>query len=194
MTLSIRSFVRAGVGAIAITAFDLRVQRYRGEPDLTWIESEGAFSAGPTTSYIDDRHYNVIATVKAGNGLTEDIHEFELTPKGTALILAYNTTATTHVNSDGNIIVQTIWNGATEVARWEVLESPEGRFRNALRTVASAEWYGQFDEPNPPASPDNRSKRSATRRSSRCERTQPLSRKGQVGHLRGDSRRLFALR
>jgi hypothetical protein len=67
------------------------VQRYRGEPVLTWIESEGAFSTGPTTSYIADRHYNVIATVKAGNGLTEDIHEFELTPEGTALILAYHT-------------------------------------------------------------------------------------------------------
>ncbi|HSY24552.1 MAG TPA: arylsulfotransferase family protein [Polyangiaceae bacterium] len=77
--------------ASGITAYDLRVQRYRGEPVLTWIESEGAFSTGPTTSYIADRHYNVIATVKAGNGLTEDIHEFELTPEGTALILAYNT-------------------------------------------------------------------------------------------------------
>src|SRR5580693_6423039 len=35
-----------------VTAFDLRVQRYQGEPVLTWIESEGAFSTGPTTSYI----------------------------------------------------------------------------------------------------------------------------------------------
>jgi hypothetical protein len=74
-----------------VTAFDLRVQRYHHEPVLTWIESQGAFSTGPTTSYIADRHYNVIATVSAGNGLTEDIHEFQLTREGTALILAYNT-------------------------------------------------------------------------------------------------------
>jgi hypothetical protein len=74
-----------------VTAFDLRVQRYQHEPVLTWIESKGAFSTGPTTSYIADRHYNVIATVSAGNSLTEDIHEFHLTREGTALILVYRT-------------------------------------------------------------------------------------------------------
>ena len=73
------------------TAYDFRVQEYRREPVLTWIESQGAFSTGPTTSYIADRHYHVIATVTAGNGLTEDIHEFHLTRQGTALVAAYNT-------------------------------------------------------------------------------------------------------
>jgi hypothetical protein len=74
-------------------AFDLRVQRYHREPVLTWIQSQGAFSTGPTTNYIADRHYHVIATVQAGNGLTADIHEFHLTREGTALILAYHTVA-----------------------------------------------------------------------------------------------------
>ncbi len=80
-------------GALASgeTAFDLRVQRYHGEPVLTWIQSLGAFSTGPTTDYIADRHYHVIATVSAGNGLTADIHEFHLTREGTALITAYRT-------------------------------------------------------------------------------------------------------
>jgi Arylsulfotransferase (ASST) len=73
------------------SAFDLRVQRYHGEPVLTWIQSKGAFSTGPTTDYIADRHYNVIANVTAGNGLTADIHEFFLTREGTALIPIYNT-------------------------------------------------------------------------------------------------------
>ena len=73
------------------TAFDLRVQRYRGEPVLTWIQSQGAFSTGPTTGYIADRHYRVIATVSAGNGLTADIHELFLTREGTALIPIYRT-------------------------------------------------------------------------------------------------------
>jgi hypothetical protein len=77
--------------ATGLSAFDLRVQRYQHEPVITWIESKGAFSTGPTTSYIADRHYNVIATVSAGNGLTEDIHEFHLTREGTALLLAYHT-------------------------------------------------------------------------------------------------------
>jgi hypothetical protein len=73
------------------TAYDLRVQEYKHEPVLTWIQSQGAFSTGPTTDYIADRHYNVIATVQAGNGLTADIHEFFLTHEGTALITIYNT-------------------------------------------------------------------------------------------------------
>jgi hypothetical protein len=73
------------------TSYDLRVQEYRHEPVLTWIQSQGAFSTGPTTDYVVDRHYNVIATVSAGNGLTADIHEFFLTREGTALITIYNT-------------------------------------------------------------------------------------------------------
>ena len=75
------------------TAYDFRVQSYHGEAVITWIESQGAFSTGPTTDYIADSHYHVIATVQAGNGLTADIHEFHLTPRGTALITAYNTVA-----------------------------------------------------------------------------------------------------
>ena len=72
-------------------AFDFRVQEWRGEPVITWIESKGQFSTGPTTDYIADRHYHVLATVNAGNGLIADIHEFHLTPWGTALISAYST-------------------------------------------------------------------------------------------------------
>src|SRR5579863_5708427 len=65
-------------------AYDLRVQVYRHEPVLTWIQSKGVFSTGPTTDYIADRHYHVIATVNAGHGLIADTHEFRLTPEGTA--------------------------------------------------------------------------------------------------------------
>ncbi|HVW29762.1 MAG TPA: arylsulfotransferase family protein [Polyangiaceae bacterium] len=73
------------------SATDFRVQRYRGEKVLTWIESQGQFSTGPTTDYIADSHYNVIATVNAGSGLTLDIHEFKLTRENTALVTIYNT-------------------------------------------------------------------------------------------------------
>jgi hypothetical protein len=72
----------AGIGAT-----DLRVQSYHGAPVITWIQSAGQFSTGATTDYIADQHYNVIATVNAGNGLIADVHEFHLTPQGTALTL-----------------------------------------------------------------------------------------------------------
>src|SRR5205085_4496122 len=42
-----------------------------------------------TVDYIVDRSYKVIATVRAGNGLNADQHEFKLTPHGTALIVIY---------------------------------------------------------------------------------------------------------
>lgn len=74
-----------------LSATDFRVQEYRGEPVLTWIQSAGSFSTGPTSDLIADRHYHVIATVTAGNGLIADIHEFRLTREGTALITVYRT-------------------------------------------------------------------------------------------------------
>jgi hypothetical protein len=74
-----------------IGATDFRVQPYRGRPVLTWIQSAGGFSTGPTTDYIADRHYNVIASVQAGNGYIADTHEFRLTAEGTALISVYHT-------------------------------------------------------------------------------------------------------
>lgn len=74
-----------------IGATDFRVQTYRGEPVLTWIQSAGGFSTGPTTDYIADRHYHTIASVTAGNGLIADTHEFRLTREGTALISVYRT-------------------------------------------------------------------------------------------------------
>ena len=77
--------------AQGLGATDFRVQRYRGESVLTWIQSAGGFSRGPTVDIIADRHYRTIATVSAGNGLIADTHEFRLTDEGTALITIYNT-------------------------------------------------------------------------------------------------------
>lgn len=72
-------------------AADLRVQTYQGQPVLTWAEGPGFqyLVPGSNTDYICDTHYNVIATVQAGNGLNADEHEFQLTAEGTALITAY---------------------------------------------------------------------------------------------------------
>jgi Arylsulfotransferase (ASST) len=72
------------------TPLNFAVQEYRGQPVLTW--SAGYVnSVGITygTSYIADSSYRVIATVKAGNGAQTDLHEFNLTPQGTALITAH---------------------------------------------------------------------------------------------------------
>ncbi|GAA0318817.1 arylsulfotransferase family protein [Actinoallomurus spadix] len=70
---------------------DLRVQRYRGRPVLTWLQgalADGVLSyrsgfAYDGTGYIADTHYRVIATVRH----VADPHELQLTPRNTVLLI-----------------------------------------------------------------------------------------------------------
>lgn len=70
-------------------AADFRVQTYQGEPVLTWYEGTSDDGYGSGEFVIADTSYREIARVAAGNGLAGDLHEFQLTEAGTALILAY---------------------------------------------------------------------------------------------------------
>jgi hypothetical protein len=74
-------------------ATDFRVQTYKGNPVLTWMQSAnyGAINPSEATGYILDASYNLVATVVAGNGYNADQHEFQLTPDNTALIVIYKT-------------------------------------------------------------------------------------------------------
>ena len=71
----------------AVTGF--RVQRYRGQPVLTWWQGRTRYGHGMGEYVILDRHYREIARVRAGNGYMGDHHEFELTPRGTAYMSVY---------------------------------------------------------------------------------------------------------
>jgi Arylsulfotransferase (ASST) len=71
------------------TIMDFNVQSYQGKPVLTWWRGGVGGTFGRGTCYIADSSYTVIATVKAGHGLEADLHEFNLTDQGTALITAY---------------------------------------------------------------------------------------------------------
>jgi hypothetical protein len=68
---------------------DFRVQQYRGKPVLTWWQGYLGAGVGVGEDVIEDSSYRRIATVRAANGLAADLHEFRLTPQGTALITAY---------------------------------------------------------------------------------------------------------
>ena len=72
-------------------AADFRVQQYEGRSVLTWwqdpLRAGGRDSAG---GVIADSSYATIAVVRAGNGYQPDLHEFRLTPLGTALITVYD--------------------------------------------------------------------------------------------------------
>ncbi|MCX7521756.1 arylsulfotransferase family protein [Microbacterium sp. STN6] len=70
---------------------DLRVQRFEGEPVLTYWSGKSVAYHGEGSGTILDTSYRPVATVNAGNGLKADLHEFNLTDRGTALITAYGT-------------------------------------------------------------------------------------------------------
>jgi Arylsulfotransferase (ASST) len=71
---------------------DLSVQTYRGKPVLTWYEGSvtlpGGYGQGEFV--IADEHYREIARVRAGNGYAADLHDFEITPQGSALFTIYS--------------------------------------------------------------------------------------------------------
>jgi hypothetical protein len=72
-------------------ATNLRVQEYAGKPVLTWWQGDiSVHGFGMGEDVIVDSAYSEIAHVRAQNGLQADLHEFQLTPQGTALITAYD--------------------------------------------------------------------------------------------------------
>jgi len=70
-------------------AFDLKVQRYRGAPVLTWWQGQVVEGHGQGVDVIESARYIPIATVRAGNGLYADLHDFEITSQGTAWLVAF---------------------------------------------------------------------------------------------------------
>jgi hypothetical protein len=72
-------------------ATNFRVQEYLGKPVLTWWQGDiSVHGFGLGEGEIADQSYTDIARVRAGNGQRADLHEFQLTPQGTALVTAYD--------------------------------------------------------------------------------------------------------
>ncbi|MGA8355012.1 MAG: arylsulfotransferase family protein [Solirubrobacteraceae bacterium] len=133
----------------AQTASDFRVQRYDGRPVLTWWQGTGLGGISNGTDYIYNDHFQQIATVNAGNGLSADGHEFLITPWNTALILSY-TTATANLTSIGGPADQTVINGVVQeidIATGKVLfqwnsadHVPYSQSEQPLPASASTPW------------------------------------------------------
>lgn len=82
------------------SAFNLDVQSYRGTPALTWWQGAVASAHGYGTGEIGDDAFHSVQAIHAGHGLQTDLHDLQLTSRGTALITAYET-ATTDLSSIG---------------------------------------------------------------------------------------------
>jgi hypothetical protein len=70
--------------------FDFQTQTYRAQPVLTWWQGytrRAGFGLGEDLIY--DTSYHLVSTVHAADGLSADVHEFQITPQGTALVTAY---------------------------------------------------------------------------------------------------------
>lgn len=87
-------------GTPVLRAMNLRVQKYRGKPVLTWFEGHVVSGHGQGHYVIADTSYRQIATVQAAHGLTGDLHEFFITAAGTAIFSVYGT-ATANLTSVG---------------------------------------------------------------------------------------------
>ncbi len=130
-------------------ASDFRTQSYLGQPVLTWWQGTGLGGLSSGTDYIYNDHYQQIATVNAGNGLSADGHEFLITPWNTALILSY-TTATANLTSIGGPADQTVIDGVVQeidIATGQVLfqwnsadHVPYSQSEQPLPASASTPW------------------------------------------------------
>jgi hypothetical protein len=72
-----------------LSAFDFRTQKYENRDVLTWWQGEVLKGEGFGYGVIYDDHYRFLKTVHAGNGYSADLHEFLITPRNTALVIAY---------------------------------------------------------------------------------------------------------
>ncbi|MGH8981013.1 MAG: arylsulfotransferase family protein [Acidimicrobiales bacterium] len=68
----------------AEVANNFRVSRYKGRPVLTWWQ--GQVGHGASRYVVVDDRYRQIESLRAGNGLRGDEHEFVIAPDDTALV------------------------------------------------------------------------------------------------------------
>ena len=140
-------------------AADLQVQRYQGRHVLTWWQGYSGAGVGAGEDVIEDASYHQVAVVHAANGLGADLHEFRLTPQGTALITAYYPVywnATDVHLSDRQVVLDSVvqeidiktglllfqWDSLDHVSLTDTYEPPCSR--RARRTTTSTSTRSSF--------------------------------------------------
>jgi hypothetical protein len=82
--------LRGKVGQLS--ANDFHVATYQGKPVLVWWQGFLTPEATGSGSWvIANEHYQRIATVRAPKGYSTDLHAFQITPQGTAYLIAGRT-------------------------------------------------------------------------------------------------------
>jgi len=71
---------------------DFQCQSYQGKPVLSWFQGKVVRGGhGEGVGIVANNSYETIATIHAHNGLMVDLHDFVITPRGTALVTAFQT-------------------------------------------------------------------------------------------------------
>jgi hypothetical protein len=127
-----------------LTIMNFRVGIYRGEPVLTWWEGSTEHGLGKGEHVILDRSYREIARFRSGNHRPSDLHEFLLTPHGTALVTAWEI-ETADLSSLGGPVRGPVVGGVAQE-----LELPSGRVLFEWRSfehVALSESHAGVGQP-----------------------------------------------
>ena len=120
------------------SARDFKVQRYRGRLVLTWWEGRVLAGHGVGEYVIFDDSYREMARVRAGNGYQGDLHEFLITPQGTALLTTYNPVPA-NLSALGGPKYGAVWDG---IAQEVDIETGEVIFEwHSLEHVGIEESY-----------------------------------------------------
>jgi len=67
---------------------DFKVQRLHGKPVLTWWEGKDVNGLGDGEWVVLDTSYRLVARFGAARGLQGDLHDFQISPQSTALVLS----------------------------------------------------------------------------------------------------------
>jgi len=104
---------------------DFKVQQLRGRPVLTWWEGKSRHGLGEGEWVVVDSAYRVVARVRGAHGLAADLHDFQLTPRGTGLGLANELVPWRHGQLVGGVLQE--------------LELPSGRLLHEWQSVQHVE-------------------------------------------------------
>jgi hypothetical protein len=107
------------------TVTDFKVQQLHGKPVLTWWEGKSQQGVGAGEWVVVDSAYREIARIRAAGGLAADLHDFQLTRRGTALGLANELVPWRHGQLLGGVVQE--------------LELPSGRLLHEWRSVEHVE-------------------------------------------------------
>ncbi|MEY9845927.1 hypothetical protein ABH940_003010 [Streptacidiphilus sp. BW17] len=130
-------------------AADFRKQTYQGRPVLTWWQGTGLGGLTQGVDYVYNDRYQKVAEVRAGNGYSTDGHEFQITPRGTALILAYKE-ATADLRAIGGPADQKVLDGVVQeidirsgkvLFQWDAADHvPYAQSEQPLPASAATPW------------------------------------------------------